>query len=340
MKKVIKKISFLKLTLICQIRRFMEFNNTNLTLTDEPFSLPRSVRFCLIAIVNIPSTICSLLLLYHLFTKRSLHAALHNHMIMVLLVIILFIQLIDMPFYLKYLHLGYVSPATTGMCLVWWYIDIAFYDTVVILLAWTSFERHILIYHSQLLVIRRNLWLLHYLPMIVLLVYSLSFYLFVLLIPTCDEKYLFDYSQGWCNYNPCYYDNNALSLYDNLMNATIPCLLIALFSILLLCRVVWTKEIRFHRSIQWRKYRKMSIQLFSIATFFVIFNLPLLFYYSMEICGSISTPDDNHILPYLSFLANFSVLLLPFIISFSFPIKIWKEQWQAIKQRQNLIHPN
>ncbi len=322
----------------------MEFNNTNLSLTDEPFSLSRSVCFCLISMVNIPSTICSLLLLYHLFTKRHLKIVLHNHMIMVLLLAILMIQLIDMPLYLKYLYLGFVSPATAAMCFFWWYIDIAFYDTVVILLAWTSFERHILIFHSKWIAIRKNLWLFHYLPMIFFLIYPLSFYLFVLLIPTCDEKYLFDFTQGWCDYNPCYYNNDSLSLYDNLMNATIPCLLIALFSIVLVFRVLWTKKIRFHRPIQWKKYRKMTIQLFTISSFFVVFNLPLLFYYSLQICGSIPTVVDDHILPYLLFLANFSVLLLPFVIIFSLPKNIWKEQWQTIKQyiqqRRNLIFPN
>jgi hypothetical protein len=156
----------------------MEVNITNISFSSDQFSLPRSVEFSLIFIVNIPSTLCSFLLLYHLFTKRSLRTALHNHMIIVLLLAILIVQLIDMPLYLKYLYLGFVSPQTTAMCIIWWYIDIGFYDTIVILLAWASFERHILIFHYKLISTRKKLWLFHYFPMIFFLVYPLSFYLF------------------------------------------------------------------------------------------------------------------------------------------------------------------
>lgn len=315
----------------------METNEYNVSFSDssaaeDQFSLPRSVQFSLIFIVNIPSTICTLLLLYHFLIKYKLRIAIHNHMIILLLFTILIVQLIDMSLYLKYLHLGYVSPQTTAMCFIWWYVDITFYDTIVILLAWTSLERHILIFHSKLVSTTIKLWIFHYIPMILFLIYPLSFYLFVLLIPTCEDKYLFDFQAGWCNYQPCYYNDEFLSLYDTLMNAAIPCLLIALFSIILVLRILWTKYIRFHRPIEWKKYRKMTIQLVLIALFFLLFNLPLLIYDLMDTCGSLPIDINDQIFPYFFFAANFSVLLLPFVISFSLPKKIWSKQWETIKQ--------
>jgi hypothetical protein len=178
----------------------MESNTTNISssnfLFDPASSLPRSVRFILIFIVNVPSTFCSLFVLHHLLTKRTVRRAVHNHMIIVLLLAILIVQLIDMPLYLKYLYLGFVWPQTSTMCFAWWYIDICFYDTIVILLAWTSFERHILIFHSHLVSSRRKQWLFHYFPMVFFIIYPLSFYLFALLIPSCEDKFLFDYTEG------------------------------------------------------------------------------------------------------------------------------------------------
>ncbi len=313
------------------------------SLITKTFSLSRPIRFFLILIVNMSSSMCSFLLLYHLFTKRILRIAIHNHMLIVLLLAILVVQLIDMPLYLKYLYLGFVWPQTAAMCFTWWYIDMSFYDTIVILLAWTSFERHILIFHRQLISTRKKIWLFHYFPMIFFLIYPLTFYLLVLFIPSCDNKYLFNYTRDWCNYQPCYYNNKILDLYDTLMNAAIPCFLIALFSIALVIRVLWTKYVRFRRPIQWRKYRRMTVQLSLIASVFVIFNLPLLIYYVMSTCGSLPTNADDEVLPYFLFSANFSVLLLPFVIVFSFPRKYWQEEWQKIKrtiqQRENVIDP-
>jgi hypothetical protein len=127
------------------------------------------------------------------------------------------------------------------------------------------------------------------------------------------------------------------------MNAAIPCFLIALFSIALVIRVLWTKYVRFRRPIQWRKYRRMTVQLLLIASFFVVFNLPLLIYYLMITCGNLRTNADDQVLPYFVFSANFSVLLLPFVIVFSFPRKYWQEEWQKIKRtirhRENIIYP-
>ena len=321
---------------------FMELNISNITLPDIsneiPFSISRSIRFILISLIDIPSTFCSIFILYHLLTKKTLRNALHNHMIILLLFTILIIQIIDMPLYLKYLYLGFVSPQTSSMCFFWWYIDIGFYDTIVILLAWTSFERHIFIFHRHIFLRKKTLYMFHYFPMIFFLFYPLIFYFFALLFASCDDKYLFDFTIGWCNYQPCYYQIRSLNLYDTLMNATIPCLLIALFSIILLLRVIWTNYTHFHQPIRWRKYRKMTIQVFLIALFFLLCNLPLLIYYLMQLCRSLPTDVNEQILPYFLFSANFSVLLLPFVIIFSLPKKLRKIQCQTVRQRQ--IHPN
>ncbi len=55
-----------------------------------------------------------------------------------------------MSLYLNYLPLGFVWPQSSTMCFASWYIGNAFSQTIVILLAWISIERHILVFHNQL----------------------------------------------------------------------------------------------------------------------------------------------------------------------------------------------
>jgi hypothetical protein len=66
------------------------------------------------------------------------------------------------------------------MCLARWYIDNVFYETIAIRLAWTSFERHIIVSHNPFV------WLFHYFSMIFFTLYELIFYFSGLLVPACE----------------------------------------------------------------------------------------------------------------------------------------------------------
>lgn len=67
---------------------------------DFEISWPRLLRFWLLLISVILSITCSLFTLYHLLFNRTLRHALNNHRIIVLLILILIVQLIDIPRYL------------------------------------------------------------------------------------------------------------------------------------------------------------------------------------------------------------------------------------------------
>ncbi|CAF1481781.1 unnamed protein product [Adineta steineri] len=233
-----------------------------------------------------------------------------------------------MPLYINYFRLGFVWPQKPIICFIWWYINYAIYGTIVIFLAWTSFERHLLVFHHQLFTTQQKQWLFHYFPMIFFTLYPIIFYLLVLLIPSCNDKYLFDYTEDICHYYPCYYYTKILNLYDILINGIVPCLLIGLFSIILLLRIIWEKRVRLGRPIQWRKYRKMTIQLLLISLIFVLFNFPLLIYYLMIICGNFSLNINPQIVRYFLFLESFTVLFLPFVILFSLPKQYWRKKWR------------
>ena len=109
-------------------------------------SWPRSLRFWLLLISDIPSIICSIFVLYHLLINRKSRTALHNHTVIILLTIALLFQLTDIPWYLVFIQQGYVWPKIPARCLIWWLVDLGFYNTTALILSWTSIERHILVF--------------------------------------------------------------------------------------------------------------------------------------------------------------------------------------------------
>ncbi|CAF2628200.1 unnamed protein product [Rotaria sp. Silwood2] len=308
-------------------------NNDNQTQSyDYPkLLLPEVVRFWLLMIFEVPSLTCSLILLYYLLIDHDLRQSLSNHVIIVLLIIGLFSQLIDIPFYLNYLRINYVWPPITISCLIWWFAATGISNLTNIIMAWASIERHILVFHDGLLSTKRKRIFFHYLPLLTIVLYGFIYYIMILLMYTCENMYA--YELDWCLY-PCYYNNEDLAMYDTIINSIIPTPIIAIFSIALILRVIQQKS-NHHRHFQWRRYRKMAIQLLSIAALFLLFNLPMTSLVLAHVCG---LPDGStgQFELYTYYLYHFVSLLMPFVCLGSLP-EIRKKMKQIIVF-QTVVH--
>ena len=281
---------------------------------DPEFSLPNSVRFWLIVVFDVPSLICSFFLLYHLFVNKILRKALHNHVIMALLVVGLFSQLLDNPFYLNYLRIGYVWPRLPSSCFLWWFSATTISNLTNLLMAWASIERHILVFHSCWLSNMKKKLLLHYLPLVIIILYGCIYYTVIFLFEPCENLYAYDYD--WCLY-PCFYVYKDLALYDTIVNSIVPTPIIVIGNVFLLIRVVKKKQF-LHRSIHWRKYRRMIIQLLSITALFLLFNLPMTSVILARTCGLLFGPTTQYEY-YTYYLYRFVSILLPFICLTTIP---------------------
>ena len=85
-----------------------------------------------------------------------------------------------------WLTIGQVSsrPATVAYCIVFNFPDLYLYTTSFLLLAWASFERHILIFRAQLFNTTLRRLLGHYIPLSFCCVYPLLYYIvFFLSLP-------------------------------------------------------------------------------------------------------------------------------------------------------------
>ncbi|CAF1158441.1 unnamed protein product [Adineta ricciae] len=292
--------------------------------------LPHELRFWIILSFNTLSLVCSLFQLYHLCTKRALRTALNNHSIIALLCTGLSSQLIDIPFYVVYIRLGYVWPSTPFFCRFWWYVDMEALEVTVFLVLWTSLERHMLIFHDRWFVTAKKRWLLHYLPLIFFIAYPLLFYLIILLFVTCDYPASYDYTQPWCYYSPICYNDIILVRYDILANWTVCATLKLLSDVALIGRFIWHRRIRLHQPVQWRKHRKMFLQLMSISMLTSSFSMPLLIFYLLVNFANLSTNINPNLELSLLYLLLCSILCLPFVMLLSFPKKYWLDKWKTL----------
>lgn len=292
--------------------RMDEFNQSSdedlASMSAPEMSMPRMARFWLLLAFELPGLICTLFLLFHLLMDRALRSALHNHVVVLLLFAALITQLIDIPAYLVFIIHGRVWPPHPLFCQLWWFVNVGIFLMTSILMAYASIERHILVFHDRLVSTQKRRLIFHYLPLITILLYGFIYYIVIIFFPSCEQIY--DYSQAWCSY-PCYFDEKILSIYDAVVNSILSIILTSLFSITLLVRVIYQKT-RLHQPVRWHKHRKMTIQLLSIVSLYLVINLPVPVLISAHLLG---LPPDVGVQAqlYSYFLCYFIPLLLPYV---------------------------
>ncbi|CAF1349195.1 unnamed protein product [Adineta steineri] len=290
-------------------------NSSETAFENTEIYWPRTLRFWLLLIFDIPSIICSLFVLYHLLINRASRHALHNHTIIVLLSIALCFQLTDIPWYLDFIRKGSVRPQIQARCLIWWLVNLGFYNTVSLILAWTSIERHILVFHDQWTSTRKKRFFVHYLPLVVLILYSITYYTIVIFFPPCKHDY--KYKLPVCAASPCHLFHPVLGVWEMGVHGCLSTIIVTFFSIALLLRVVHHKRRR-HRVFRWKVYRKMIIQLLSISALYLLLNFPIMLFSVARFLGL-----PNHVgvqaQQITFFLTYWVMFLLPFVILSSLP---------------------
>ena len=278
-------------------------------------SIPNFVQFWLILPFYIPSVVCSLLVIYYFITVRTVRAALHNHVIIILLSINLVVQLTDMLWNLIYYCQNQALWPIPVFCIVWITVDEGLGIAITLFFAWAAIERHILIFHDRLVSTRRKIILFHYLPISTIILYLICYISIVIIFPSCENTY--DYDQLVCGYPLCYYELRLVTVWDVIVNHSVPILLIIVGSVGLLLRIVNQKS-RIRQPIRWRNYRKLTIQLLSISFVYLILHTPHTLMEFMYLCG-IPEEVGEDFMNYAEFFSYYSNILLPFICAGSIP---------------------
>jgi hypothetical protein len=245
---------------------------------------------------------------------RTLRQALNNHIIILLLCIDLFYNFTDIPLFIHYFRTFQSFSSTPSFRLAWGYIDWTFYFLQLILFAWATIERHILIFHDQLVATRRKRLFFHYLPPIIITIYCLMYYALVFFAPQCEND--FD-NYVMPSFFPCAYQNNAFVTYDTVMNGILPIFIVVISSIVLLLRILWQRY-HTHSQIHWRRHRKMIIQVLSISCIYLLFAFPYEFITFIHLCG-VPSYIGAEFLSRATFFTYYTTLLFPIVCIGSLP---------------------
>lgn len=278
-------------------------------------TLSYTLRFWLLLVFAVPSLLCSLFICSYYLFDRKRRRAVQNHAIFIIILCNVILILTDLCWILHSLHnSGLVLSATATFCTIWWFLDYCLYGIQTVMLAWASIERHILVFHGHLLSTTRKRVIYHYSPLIVLLLYALLFYSVVVFLPPCANE--FDFSSVECGVNPCFLQVRLLRLWESVMHSVVPSLIIAIFSLALLYRTIRHRT-RLRQPIQWRKHRRMSVQMLSLSSVYLFMNLPLTVFTLLRVISP-TKPQFGFAFQLYQFLLEYSVTLsLPFVVLLS-----------------------
>ena len=295
------------------------------------------MKFWLYLIFLIPSFLCSLFVVYHLLVYGRLRYNLYNHAILIVLVLGLIYEVTIYPWMLYYNHAEGVWERSLPFCTLWSFIDWGLYYTQTILFAWATIERHILIFHDRWVATRTKCFVIHYLPLIVLMLYCLIYYVVIDFFPPCENSYT---NESMICVSLCLmHAHTPLHMWDTIAHQILPNVIIVTFSIALLVRIYWRKY-RIGQSVQWRKHRKMTIQVLYISFLYLIFAFPMTLMNFLYLC-SISRLFGADLMQYLLVLNYTMILLSPFACLLALPHfqNTWKNKFHLRRQRTATVKP-
>jgi hypothetical protein len=195
--------------------------------------------------------------------------ALHNHVIFLLIIVSSLYVTLDLPLIINYYRRGYDNFRTPAFCFGWYWLDYTLVVMSLFLTATASIQRHILVFNAHWLRIRRKRWLLHYIPLIVCVVYPPFFYFIVVFFYPCITS--FDDDSLSCPF-PCYSEDYAIYYaIDWIPNTILPVVVIAIANITLIYRVIYSMRKRRQRRCRtWQKQKKLTLQLLAFSSLYIV----------------------------------------------------------------------
>ena len=279
------------------------------------------IEFALLLLVEIFSILCALLILIHVYFHWStmISKALHNHAVLLIVIISFVYTTLDLPFTISSYRLGYDIYRTAAFCQWWYWIDFTLIGLSLSITAIASVQRYVLIFKSHFLRARRTRWILHYLPLLAGLLYSPVFYVIVIFSYPCDN-YPATQDGGLSCPFPCYSYDTVLINIDWILNSVLPLLVIVLSHVVLVSWIICSMR-RFHRGQRnmRKKQKKLALQLLAFASLYFIGWTPSTIVSLCQAFTLIDFSQNDPILTYLYFMSYFICPLQPFICLFVLP---------------------
>jgi hypothetical protein len=293
------------------------------------------LKFVLLLIFEIPATFVSILILIYFITHRAARSKAKNHVWLVLLVVSSLQSTIHLPMSMSFYYLGEIRPAIDSYCVWWTWFEYSTTATSLILIAWASTERHLLIFHATFLLGGSwRKWMFHIIPITCCTLFASLWYIALVVIsPECTNTWDFGYIV--CGL-PCYIStgDGTYGIVDTLITIVIPLGILLLANMTLIIRVIYERISR-QQNVNWRRHRKMAFQLWFISSLYVAGWLPLAITLMIRIIANPSFLDNQ--LADMIYTLNFIPLLLPFVCLGAFPEIINSIREYLRKQHRNQV---
>ncbi|CAF1529452.1 unnamed protein product [Adineta ricciae] len=241
------------------------------------------IRSWLMLTPMFPSILIILFNLYHFIGNQTLRRALNNHVIILLLICSFIEQVTDVAWQSHYYRTGTALISTPIFCGIWTFSGGAFYSMIYILMAWASFERHILIFHPSWFATKTKRLFFHYFPLSGCIIWPLIFYSLSAFILPCDVAIRYD--NIFCDRYICSSDQYWPGLIDSFGHYIGTAFMTIIFNIALFGRVLYSRY-KVHRSVDWRKHKKIAFQLLPLSMLYLFLQLPPMTLYAAYSAGA------------------------------------------------------
>jgi hypothetical protein len=279
------------------------------------------IKYIIMQTFQIPSIVCCIFTLTHLLSNRKLRLTLYNHTSLVLLIISIFDSFLNQPFTLNYLRTGRATPSTNAMCISWNFFNALFATSIYWTMAWSSMERHLLIFYSSLFTTYRRRVLFHYVPLFIMtVIYPILANIVIILLYPCANQ--FNMLSLFCGYS-CALKIPSVALFFRIAHNFVPVFIVTSFTLMLIVRVIKQKRQVHNNRFHWRRHRRMIIQLLTLASLFLILTLPSFVVGIVQNC-CLPTFAAALQISYFTLLIRFSTILMPFMCLSSLP-EIWSK---------------
>ncbi|CAF1261888.1 unnamed protein product [Adineta ricciae] len=292
--------------------------------------VPSQAQYIILLFIVPLAILCNLFVLYHLLMDSNLRKEAHNHVIIAILFSSLEFNLIHAPFSINLFRTGSVWPRSIIACSIWRFTAYLGCNANDVLLAWAAIERHILIYHSNMMRVLRNRIIFHYIPLGMLVIYLFGFNAACFLTPACFANY---------NFNVVFCDATCLNSVPFMaswylaVNQLVAALLAIVFSLILWVRVIGQQK-RMKRSHEWRRFYKLSMQVIVITILFIVLETPYAITCTLAYTGHFS---NSMVFDYSNSISLFLCYIMPIIMPFACFLGLYNELWPRLVKPFNRI---
>ncbi|CAF0836050.1 unnamed protein product [Adineta ricciae] len=309
----------------------------NATLDNIYSPLPFSNKeLCPLQSLKIISLICTLLLLIFIGSNWRILVVktLSNHAVLLLIATSFFYMTLDLLLTLNSCYFGYTQPSSSSLCSFWSWIDRTLVCTSLLLVATASVQRYVFLFNVHLLRVHRTRWIIHYIPLMICMIYPAIFYLFLIIFYPCQQSSNDD-DDVYCS-TPCYFQNSIFISIDCILHSVLPLVTIVSAHMILVC---WIIRSMFRLNCQkiplWKRQKRLILRILTFSLFYVITWSPSTILYVLEAFLSPTICLNQSIMKFLDYMNYICCPAQPFICLFIInePIYFLKIKLQDFVER-------